>query len=107
MKRFHLTIATAALALVGIGGGAAVLVHAESDPTAGKQVFDALCIEDKGDPIFTPYAIGRCQEAQAMDGFVVERLVCEGLLDGRFTSSASVGRPSRTNWACIPGAISG
>lgn len=107
MKRFHLTIATASLALVGIGGGAKVLVHAEGEPTAGKQVLDALCIEDKGAPVFTPYAIGRCQEARASDGFVVERLVCEGLLDGTFTSAASVGRPNRTNWACIPAAISG
>lgn len=106
MKRFHLTVATAAIALVGIGGATA-LVHAGGDPTVGKQVLDTLCAEDKGTPIFTPYAIGRCQEAQAMDGFVVERLVCEGLLDGRFTSSPSAGRPNRTNWACIPGAISG
>ena len=42
-----------------------------------------------------------------MDGFVVERLVCEGLLDGTFTSAPTIGRPTRTNWACIRGAISG
>jgi hypothetical protein len=106
MKRFHLTIATAALALGGIGGGAAV-VHATGDPAVGRQVLDALCVEDKGAPVFTPYAIGRCQEARARDGFVVERLVCDGLLGGRFTSSPTIGRPNRTNWACIPGPISG
>jgi hypothetical protein len=107
MNRFHFTLATGALALAGIGGGAATLVHAAADPTVGKQVLDTLCIEDKGAPVFTPYAIGRCQEARAMDGFAVERLVCEGLLEGTFTSAPSVGAANRTNWACIPGAISG
>jgi hypothetical protein len=106
MKRFHLTIATAALALGGIGGAAAV-AHASGDPTVGKQVLDALCIEGKGAPVFTPYAIGRCQGARAMDGFAVERLVCEGLLDGSFTSAPTIGRPHRANWACIPGPTSG
>ena len=109
MKRFHLITATttAALALVGIGGVAAGQALAEHDPTGGKQVLDALCIEDKGALIFTPYAIGRCQEARAKDGYEVERLVCEGLLGGTFTSAPTVGRPNRTNWACIPGATSG
>ncbi|HYN33008.1 MAG TPA: hypothetical protein VES40_10315 [Ilumatobacteraceae bacterium] len=107
MNRFRFTLATGALALTGIGGGAAALVHADGNPTIGKQVLDTLCAEGKGAPIFTPYAIGRCQEARTMDGFVVERLVCEGLLDGTFTSAPTIGRPNRTNWACIPGAISG
>jgi hypothetical protein len=107
MNRFHFTLATGALALIGIGGGAAAHALADGAPTVGKQVLDTLCTEDKGAPIFTPYAISRCQEARAMDGLVVERLVCEGLLDGTFTSSPSIGRPNRTNWACIPGAISG
>ncbi len=105
MKRFHLTIATAALALGGIGAPPRSPTPS-GDPTAGKQVLDALCIEDKGAPVFTPYAIGRCQEARAMDGFAVERLVCEGLLEGTFTSAPSSAQSSRTNWACIPGAIS-
>ena len=106
MKRIHLTIviATAALTLGGIGTAAAV--HASGGPTSGKQVLDALCIEDKGAPVFTPYAIGRCQEARAMD-FAVERLVCEGLLGGSFTSAPTIGHPNRTNWACISGPISG
>ena len=107
MNRLHLTIAAGALALASIGGGATTLAHADGDQTVGKQVLDALCIEDKGAPVFTPYAIARCQEARAKDGFVVERLICEGLLDGTFTSAPSIGRPNRTNWACIPGAISG
>jgi hypothetical protein len=104
MKRFRIIIATAAVGL--LGAGAAAHAAGGSDPIVGKQVLDALCIEDKGAPIFTPYAIGRCQEARAKDGYVVERLVCEGLLAGTFTSAPSVGRPNRTNWACIPGAIS-
>lgn len=107
MNRFQLTVATGTLAVIGLGGGAATLAHADGDPSIAKQVLDTLCIEDKGDPVFTPYAIGRCQQARATDGFVVERLVCEGLLDGSFTSAPTIGRPNRTNWACIPGAISG
>ena len=107
MNRFHLIIAAGALALTSIGGGAVTLAHAAVDPTIGKQVLDTLCREEKGAPVFTPYAIGRCQEARSNDGFVVEELVCEGLLDGTFTSAPSIGRPNRANWACIPGAISG
>jgi hypothetical protein len=106
MNRFRLTLATGALALTGIVGGTIAPAHAGGDPTAGKQVLDALCIEDKGAPVFTPYAIGRCQDARARDGVVVERLVCEGLLGGTFASNPSVGRPNRTNWACVPGATS-
>lgn len=107
MNRFHFALATGALAVSGIGVGAAAHALADSTPTVGEQVLDTLCTEDKGAPIFTPYAISRCQEARATDGLVVERLVCEGLLDGTFTSAPSTGRPSQTNWACIAGAISG
>lgn len=107
MNRFHLAIATSAVALTGIAGTTAAIVHADGDPIVGKQVLDTLCVEDSGAPVFTPYAIGRCQEARAQDGLVVERLVCEGLLDGTFTSAPSITRRSRTNWACIPGPISG
>jgi hypothetical protein len=105
MNRFHFILATGAVVLTSIGGGAAA--HADGDPAVGKQVLDTLCREDKGTPIFTPYAISRCQEARARDGYVVERLVCEGSLGGTFTSAPAIGRPNRTNWACIPGAISG
>jgi len=37
----------------------------------------------------------------------IERLVCEGLLDGTFTSAPTIERPHRANWACIPGPTSG
>ncbi len=99
MSHFRLTIATGALALTGLLGGAAALVHADADPAVGKQVLDTLCIEDQGAPVFTPYAIGRCQAARG--SLVVERLVCEGLLGGTFTSTPTIGRPNRTNWACV------
>src|SRR4029079_12654598 len=71
---FPLALTTAALALGGLG--CAAVAHAGVDSTIGKQVLDALCIEDKGAPVFTPYAIGRCQAARAQDGFAIERLVC-------------------------------
>ena len=104
MNRYRLVIATTAVALAGLVGGTAAIVQAGGDPAVGKQVLDAMCVEDKGAPVFTPYAIARCQEARDSDGFQIEQLVCEGLLDGTFESAPAIGRPNRTNWFCFPGA---
>jgi len=93
------------LALAGLVGGAPTPVQAGADVSVGKQVLDALCRDSKGSVIFTPYAIGRCQEAQGADGYEIETLVCEGLLGGTFHSSPTVGHMNRTNWACVPGPI--
>jgi hypothetical protein len=94
-----------ALALTGLVGGAPTPVQAGADASVGKQVLDALCREGKGSVVFTPYSIGRCQEAQGVDGYEIETLVCEGLLGGTFQSAPSAGHMNRTNWACSPGAI--
>jgi hypothetical protein len=104
MNRFRLVVAAGVATSAVLVGGAAALVHADTDPASGKQVLDAMCIEDKGAPVFTPYAIGRCQAAHIPGGAPIEQLVCERLLGGTFVSSPTVDRPSRTNWACIPGA---
>ena len=39
----------------------------------------------------------------AQRGFVLEELICEGLLDGEFERVTSVSRPSRVNWFCFHG----
>ena len=40
-----------------------------------------LCEERGGLPVYTPYAIARCQGARANKGFETERQICEGLGD--------------------------
>ena len=60
-----------------------------------------LCTSKAGSPVFTPMTIGRCQDARPRDGFVIEELICEGLLDGTFESVTSTSRPSRVNWFCF------
>lgn len=98
-------VIAAAFALTGLVGGGPASVQAGADESVGKQVLDALCRDAKGTVFFSPYAIGRCQEARDNDGYHIETLVCEGLLGGTFQSAPSVGSPNRTNWACSPGPI--
>ena len=101
MKTFRLALAgvlaTATLA-TGTGGDA----HAAGDPLIGVQVLDLLCSATGGTPYRTPMTIARCQEARSSSGFVLERLVCEGLLAATFNSAPSYGHPRRTTWVCIP-----
>ena len=48
-----------------------------------------LCTSKAGAPVFTPFTIARCQDARPRDGFGLEELICEGLLDGTFESVTS------------------
>jgi hypothetical protein len=111
MNRFRTTIVTtvtattvaAAACLAGISapGRAA----AAGDPFVGMQVLDMLCQSKDGTSYDTPYTISGCQAAREAGGVEIERLVCEGLLEGTFTSVLTVGRRHRVNWACVPGAV--
>ena len=76
---------------------------AAGDPAIGTQVLNMLCTSKAGSPVFTPMTISRCQDARPRDGFVLEELICEGLLDGTFESVTSPSRPSRVNWFCFHG----
>jgi hypothetical protein len=105
MNRFHaITLAAAAAAALVIPGSGARPVAAAADPFVGMQVFDMLCVSKGGMAVNSPYAIGRCQEARPAEGFEIETLICNGLLDGTFVSGPSFARPRRITWACIPGA---
>ena len=53
---------------------------AAGDPAIGTQVLNMLCTSKAGSPVFTPFTISRCQDARPRDGFVIEELICEGLL---------------------------
>lgn len=109
MLRFRTLAAAGAAALsltgavVAAGPGA---VGAAGDPVIGTQVLNMLCTTKAGAPVFTPFTISRCQEARAKEGFEVEQLICEGLLDGTFRSVPSSGRPNRVNWFCFHGEVS-
>jgi hypothetical protein len=106
MKRFHTLLVAAAVSAASIAGLAGSdPAAAAGDPFVGMQVLDMLCASKGGTPINTPRAIARCQEARGGSGFPVERLVCEGLLEGTFDAVRSYGRPSRITWACFQGAI--
>jgi hypothetical protein len=77
------------------------------DPVVGREVLNLLCREDGGQPFFTPYAIGRCQEVPSRADLQVERTVCEGLLGGSFVAFDSSLRPNRTVWVCQYGPVDG
>jgi len=78
---------------------------AASDPAIGTQVLNILCASRAGSPVFTPFTISRCQDARPRDGFVIEELICEGLLEGAFESVTSASRPNRMNWFCFHGPL--
>jgi hypothetical protein len=103
MLRFRTLAVAAAVggALVAGAGPAA----AAGDPSIGTQVLNMLCASRSGAPVFTPFTIGRCQEARGRHGFEIETLICEGLLGGTFEQVSAVGRPSRTNWFCFHGPV--
>jgi hypothetical protein len=108
MLRFR-TLAVTGLAALGLAGaviaGPMSPASAAGDPEVGRQVLNMLCASTEGSPVFTPYHIGRCQDARPKDGFEVEQLVCEGLLEGTFESVSSTSRPKRVNWFCSHGPI--
>lgn len=101
MKTFRIGLA-AALTTFTLAAGAATDAHAAGDPLIGMQVLDLLCQAKGGTAYNTPMTIARCQAARSKQGFVIEQLVCEGLLDASFKSAPSYGRPSRTTWICTP-----
>jgi hypothetical protein len=119
MKHVRTTLTTAAVAaLVALGaitvapgagaagaaGAADAAAATFADPFVGMQVLDRMCGEDGGSPVNTPFTISRCESARSRGGFETERLVCEGLLGGTFSTVPNVSRPQRTNWFCFPGA---
>ncbi len=104
MKRL-ITLATTALAAGSLGVIANTTpASAAGDPVIGMEVLDMLCAMRGGTAYNTPYTISRCQEARPKHGFVIEELICEGLLDGNFGAAPSYNRPNRTTWTCSPGA---
>ena len=108
MLRFR-NLAVAGVAVLGLAGavlgGAPNPASAAGDPVIGMQVLDLLCTSKGGSPYNTPMTISRCQDARTKEGFQVEQLICEGLLEGSFRSVTSPTRPKRVNWFCFPGAI--
>ena len=105
MLRFRSLAVAGAMAL-GLGGAlVAGSAGAAGDPEIGMQVLDMLCTSKDGSPVNTPFTISRCQEARNTEGFGIEELICEGLLEGTFERVTSVNRPRRVNWFCFPGQI--
>jgi hypothetical protein len=91
-------IATAAGGLALFSAGAA---GASSTGESAKVALDQLCAARGGMPVYTPYAIARCQGARANKGFDTERLTCEHLADGRFVVTIGTPHMNRASWACI------
>lgn len=103
MKRL-ITLATVVCAASSLG----VVTNntpasAAGDPLIGMKVLDLLCVMRGGTAYNTPFTISRCQSARGKSDFVIEELICEGLLDGNFGAAPSHDRPSRTTWVCSPG----
>ena len=98
--RTFIIAATAAggLTVFAAGAGAA---GATSTGESAKSVLDQLCEERGGMPVYTPYAIARCQGARANKGFETERLTCESLADGMFVVTIGTPHMNRASWACI------
>ena len=106
MLRFRtLAAGAAAVGFAGalVAGTLAPPAGAAGDPAVGTQVLDMLCTSKAGSPVFTPLTISRCQDARPRDGFAIEELICEGLLEGTFESVTSPSRPNRVNWFCFHG----
>jgi hypothetical protein len=99
--------AAAAATILTLAGLTHAGPAAAADPAVGKQVLDLLCDAKGGSRVFAPSTIARCQEARASQGFLIEALICEGLLDGAFASVPSPGRPKRANWFCFKGPLDG
>jgi hypothetical protein len=97
IRKFILTTAAAG----GLAFSGAGTADASSNGETPKSVLDELCEERGGSPIYSPYAIARCERARANKGFETERLICENLADGRFVASPSTMHMNRATWACI------
>lgn len=97
-------VAFGAIAVAPVSATAGAAAPSYADPFVGMQVLDRMCGEDGGRPVNTPFTISRCESARSRSGFETERLVCEGLVGGSFSTVPNVRRPQRTNWFCFPGA---
>ena len=95
-KLILVTAAAGGLALSSAG-----TADASSNGDTAKSVLDELCEERGGSPVYSPYAIARCERARANKGFETERLTCENLAHGRFVASPSTTHMNRATWACI------
>ena len=89
------TAVSGGLALCSAGAAGAT-----STGESAKTVLEQLCEQRGGMPVFTPYAIARCQGARANKGFETERLTCEDV-DGRFIVTIGTPHMNRATWACI------
>ena len=92
------------LATAAAGGLAfftAGAAEASSTGESAKTVLDQLCEDRGGIPIYSPYAIARCQAARANKGFDTERQTCVDLADGRFVATIGTPHMNRATWACI------
>jgi hypothetical protein len=101
MNKIHRTIVAAAMVAGGSALSAGAAGAAPASIENGRVVLDLLCAARGGSPVFSPYAIARCQEARGGKEFEIEQVVCQGLLDGQFLSGPTFGRPNRTSWACV------
>jgi hypothetical protein len=89
------TAAAGGLALVPAGAAGAA-----STSETPREVFQQLCEAKGGLPVFSPYAIGRCQDARANKGFDAEQQYCESLGDAEFSFTISTRHMNRANWVC-------
>ena len=97
IRRFIVaTAAAGGLALFPAGAAGA-----DSPSETPREVFNQLCEAKGGQPIFSPYALGRCQDARANKGFDEEQQYCEGLGNAEFVVTISTRHMNRANWACI------
>lgn len=90
------TAAAGGMALFGAGAAGA-----SSTGETAKNLLDQLCEQRGGMPVYSPYAIARCQGARANKGFESERLICEGSADGRLVVTINTTHMNRASWACI------
>ena len=91
----------ATAAAIGLALFDAGAVGASSTGESAKTVLDQLCEERGGVPVYSPYAIARCQAARANKGFDTEQRTCQDLADGRFVVAIGTPRMNRAAWSCI------
>lgn len=95
-KFIFATAAAGGLALFTAG-----TAGASSTGESAKTMLDQLCRERGGLPVYSPYAIARCQGARANKGFDTELQICEDLAAGTFVVAIGTPHMNRATWACI------
>lgn len=114
MNRTHFAVAVIATSAITASAASALTSSSIAGATAaattetavGTEVLNLMCAAAGGTSYWTPYTIARCQGVAARSGVDIERLVCEGLLGGQFSWSASAVRRNHVNWAYVSGAPS-